>query len=172
MADFLELTGGLNLFVLVQAPGEETLCCGGLIAEACMRGRPPFVAILSDGGDAADALARQTRAAVAHLGVPADWLLLLGLRVAATGLLLDAAVRAVAMLTWRYDCNLIVAPADDPVAAGVVAATGIRRLGYGAGVPLCSPRGAARRAEALALHRPLPPREERYAWPTAQIANA
>ena len=51
--DFRSIAGGRNLFVLTAAPGDESLFCGGLITEACARGRPPFLAVLTDGSSIA-----------------------------------------------------------------------------------------------------------------------
>ena len=43
------ITGDENVLILVPGPGDESLWCGGLIAESCRRGRPPFVMVLGDG---------------------------------------------------------------------------------------------------------------------------
>jgi LmbE family N-acetylglucosaminyl deacetylase len=125
--DFLGVAGGQNLLVLAARPGDETRYCAGLITEACLRGRPPFVAVLTDGSlmviagsnvepDAVAArLERETRAAVAQLGVPHDWFLMLGLidgTAPLAGRKFDAVVAAVALIMWRRDCNVLVAPAD------------------------------------------------------------
>ncbi len=112
-----------NMLLLVPTPGEESWHCGALVAECCARGRPPFVMILGDGSmaeedpDQADALAqrqeRAAREAVAHLGLPEGRLLMAGLierdfirpsRPTAS------VARAVRLVMWARDCNLICAP--------------------------------------------------------------
>jgi LmbE family N-acetylglucosaminyl deacetylase len=112
-----DITGEENILLLLAAPGDE-VTCGGLIAEACARGRPPFVAILGDGAADGTALTarrreRATREACRVLGLPAERLLFLGLRdggFPAVGDGLFQAVRAaLAQLSWRHDCNVIAA---------------------------------------------------------------
>jgi LmbE family N-acetylglucosaminyl deacetylase len=125
-ADFRSIAGGRNLFVLTAAPGDESLFCGGLITEACARGRPPFLAVLTDGssiaipgleGASPDTIAarhaRATMRAAALLGIPNDWRVVLGLldgTVPAGGARFDALVDALAMITWRRDCYVVVVP--------------------------------------------------------------
>ena len=155
LASFLDITRGQNLFVLAATPRDVAACCGALIAEAALRGRPPFVAVLADGS--ADAPAgsnappdivaaeheRATRHAAGLLGVPHEWFLMLGLidgTVPMAGRKFDAVVDAVGMLMWRRDCNAIVAPwsadrrpghaACHAIAAAVASRTGVSRIGY------------------------------------------
>ena len=47
--DLDEITGNRCALILAPHPDDESLGCGGLIAEACARGRPPAVIIVSDG---------------------------------------------------------------------------------------------------------------------------
>ena len=124
--DFRSIAGGRNLLVLTAAPGDESLCCGGLIAEAAARGRPPFVAVLTDGSripipglndptpeNIAACHARQTMRAAAILGVPDEWRVVLGLfdgTVPTSGARFDALVDALAMIMWRRDCYVVVVP--------------------------------------------------------------
>jgi LmbE family N-acetylglucosaminyl deacetylase len=124
--DFRSIAGGRNLFVLTAAPGDESLFCGGLIAEACARGRPPFLAVLTDGsGIAIPGLqdstpdniaarhARETMRAAAILGIPDGWRVVLGLldgTVPTSGTRFEALVDALAMITWRRDCYVVVVP--------------------------------------------------------------
>ena len=49
IADLDAITGGGTALVLAPHPDDESLGCGGLIAEACARGHPPVVAVLTDG---------------------------------------------------------------------------------------------------------------------------
>jgi len=109
----MDITGPENILILLAAPGEEVTACGGLIAEACARGRPPFVVILGDG--ATDGLATPaSRTACQILGLPDDRLLFVGLRhgaFPATGSPLFRALQAaMAEVSWRRDCNVILAP--------------------------------------------------------------
>jgi LmbE family N-acetylglucosaminyl deacetylase len=124
--DFRSVAGGRNLFVLTAAPGDESLLCGGLIAEACARGRPPFLAVLTDGssiaipglqGSSPDNIAarhaRETMRAAAILGIPNEWRVVLGLldgTVPTFGARFEALVDALAMITWRRDCYVAVVP--------------------------------------------------------------
>ena len=48
LADLAAITLGQAL-VLAPHPDDESLGCGGLIAEACARGEPPVVVVLTDG---------------------------------------------------------------------------------------------------------------------------
>ena len=124
--DFRRIAGGRNLFVLTAAPGDESLLCGGLIAEACARGRPPFLAMLTDGSgipipglhhatpdNIAARHARATMQAAAILGIPSEWRVVLGLldgAVPISGARFDALVDGLAMITWRRDCYVVVVP--------------------------------------------------------------
>lgn len=89
VADLDEVLPG-RFLVLAPHPDDESLGCGGLIAEACRRGRPPVVAILTDGAAShpnsrayppdrlASVRAEEARRAVSCLGLPDDHLTLLG----------------------------------------------------------------------------------------------
>ncbi len=115
----IDITGPENTLILLAAPGDEVTECGGLIAEACARGRPPFVVILGDGAaDGSARLAREreraSRIACQNLGLSADRLLFVGLRQSAfpaIGTIFFKALQAaMAELSWRRDCNVILAP--------------------------------------------------------------
>ena len=126
VVDLRSITGGRNLLVLATAPGDESLYCGDLIAQASAKGRPPFVAILTDGNEVAvpgfehataDEIAlrhaRDAARASAILGVPDEWFLVLGLHdgtVPTSGPRFDAVVDALSMIMWRRDCNIIAVP--------------------------------------------------------------
>jgi LmbE family N-acetylglucosaminyl deacetylase len=126
LVDLRSVTGGRNLLVLAASPGDESLYCGGLIAQACARGRPPFVAVLTDGSavpvpgfdnatpdETALRHARQTLRATGELGVPGEWFLVLGFQdgtVPTSGRRFDAVVDALSMIMWRRDCNVIAVP--------------------------------------------------------------
>ena len=134
--------------MLVPRPGDESLHCGGLIAQACRGGRPPFVMVLCDGtatdpavppGDLAARHARETAAAVALLGLDRERLLMAGIHdghLSASGPLFDVVVRAVVAVMWRQDCNVVCAPDPHSAdraehAAGLVAETVAERSGVG-----------------------------------------
>mgnify|MGYP005815871083 CR=1 FL=1 len=184
------ITAGETMLLLIPAPGDESWSCGALIAETCRRGRPPFVMVLGDGSAgaadeaAAEKLARrrerEIRAALPALGLPPGRLLMAGLhdgRIPASGPAFAAVVRAVALVSWARDCNLICAPWPWPpdqaacrthaVAEAVAAETGIAhrcylaRPGAGGAAPVPAmaagwhfPPGphAAARAAALAAY--------------------
>ena len=84
------VTGGCAL-ILAPHPDDESLGCGGLIAESCMRDQPPVLVVLTDGtgshplsaaypASRLRALRRaETRKAVACLGLPPRRLIFLDL---------------------------------------------------------------------------------------------
>ncbi len=149
------LIGEGPLLVLAPHPDDESLGCGGAIAEARARGQAVFVAVVTDGTashpkskvyPAARLQAlreEEVRAAVAELGVPSSCLTFLGLpdgraphrgpafdRAAATltGLARSQGVGTVCA-TWRHD------PHPDHLATyrlgrAVATAAGIRLLCY------------------------------------------
>lgn len=145
-ADFDRIAVG-PLLVLAPHPDDETLGCGGLIAEACARGREAQVAILTDGtrshpnsqqypAPRLKALREsEARAAAAALGMPDDRLHFIGLRdenLPHEGSEFDSVVRRLTELmasfaattilaTWRHD------PHDDHIAAHFIAAAVARR---------------------------------------------
>lgn len=150
-----EITGNENLMILVPGPGEESLRCGGLIAESCRRGRPPFVMVLGDGTRShpnsaayppnrlANLHDRETRAAVQHLGLLNERLLMAGLydgTIPGSGPVFEAVVRAVTLVMWARDCNVICAPWPQAgiagqaetyaIAASVAAGSGVGLLAY------------------------------------------
>ena len=155
LVDLGNVTGGCNMAVLAASPGDESLYCGGLIAEAAARGRPPFVAVLTDGslvslpgledfGPVTEDLralrhGREGVAAAAALGVPAEWFVVLGLHdgtVPTSGTRFESVVAGLSNLLWRRDCNAIAVPwaADQRpnyAAAHAVGAALARRDGIG-----------------------------------------
>ena len=146
VADLDEVLPG-RFLVLAPHPDDESLGCGGLIAEACRRGRPPVVAILTDGAAShpgsraypADRLAAlragEARQAVASLGLPSDDLILLGAADTASphdGPAADALATRIARLaegcdailtSWRHD------PHCDHLSAWHIARAAARRSG-------------------------------------------
>jgi len=128
LVDLQCVTGGRNLLVLAATPGDESLFCGHLIAQASAKGRPPFVAVLTDGNEVpvpgvdhatADEIAlrhaQDAARASSILGVPDEWFLVLGLHdgtVPTSGARFDAVVEALSMIMWRRDCDVIAVPWD------------------------------------------------------------
>ncbi len=111
--------------ILAPHPDDESLGCGGLIAELCQRARPPVVVILTDGAAShpgsyshPPARLRQVRAAEARkavslLGLPPENLVFLDYpdtKLPASGEALDAAAEAVATLARRLDCKVVIGP--------------------------------------------------------------
>jgi LmbE family N-acetylglucosaminyl deacetylase len=151
VASLSTITGDEYVFLLIPRPGTESLSCGGYIAESCARGRPPFVGILTDGCSAppgsnvhppdrlAELLERETRQAMSLLRLPDDRLLFVGLydhTVPTDGWFFDAIVKALALIMWRYDCNVICCPwhahaRGDHLAAQRIATTVAERTGIG-----------------------------------------
>jgi LmbE family N-acetylglucosaminyl deacetylase len=149
------LLGGARAMILAPHPDDESLGCGGLIAEACRLGQPPLVVILTDGAASHPRSKRyplsrlrrlradEARAATARLGLPPDHLAFLGYpdtALPATGASLHEAAGQVAALARRFGCGAIIAPwRHDPhcdhesaAAIGREAArlTGARLLSY------------------------------------------
>ena len=138
-----------TVLILAPHPDDETLGCGGMIATACARGRPPVVVVLTDGtgshsGSPSYPPARlralreaEARTATALLGLPPDRLHFLGLpdtRAPHCGPAFEGAMRAVAGLaresgagtlctTWQHD------PHGDHVAAHLIGAAAAREVG-------------------------------------------
>ncbi len=124
VADLAEVVPGRAL-VLAPHPDDESLGCGGLIAEACARGVSPLVVVLTDGAashpnsraypaERLRALRQvETIAAVACLGLPADHVAFLAYPDAnapAEGSGLHEAASRVAALARQHGCDAILAP--------------------------------------------------------------
>ena len=185
--------------ILAPHPDDESLGCGGLIAEACAQGEPPIVAVLTDGAGShprsrayPPARLRATReaetlAAVACLGLPASRVVFLRMpdtRAPSHGPALLEVSSRLASLVKRHDCRSIIASwAHDPHcdhlaahrSASVVArATGIAHLAYPVwGLTL--PAGAAVRGRAgglrLEMGRHLPAKRQAIRCHASQYAG-
>ena len=145
---FEAIFGPAPILVLAPHPDDESLGCGGAIAEACARRHPIHVAILTDGAGShpnsptwpaarlIDRRRSETRSATALLGLPAGQLHFLDepdTRAPHGGPAFDAALdRLCGMLaaarigtvctTWAGD------PHTDHVAAALLGAAACRRL--------------------------------------------
>lgn len=144
-----EIIGGATALVLAPHPDDESLGCGGLIAEACANGRPPAVVVLTDGAmshpssrshpaSRLRALRRaEARTAVAALGLGSERLHFLDIpdgRAPHGGPDMEAAAARVADLARAYKAGTILAtwehdPHADHVAAQVIARAAARSVG-------------------------------------------
>ena len=118
------LTDGRAL-ILAPHPDDESLGCGGLIAELCERGRPPLVLIATDGAGShpgsrdwpaarlATLREAEALAATARLGLPDDALDFLRLRDTAApraGAAFEEACDRIAARAEAGRCDTLLAP--------------------------------------------------------------
>jgi LmbE family N-acetylglucosaminyl deacetylase len=111
--------------VVAPHPDDESLGCGGFIAESCARGRPPVVVVMTDGtashpsspsypADRLRALREsETGAALSILGLSSESLHFMRLRdsaMPAAGRPFDLAVAELRRLVLAYRCKTILAP--------------------------------------------------------------
>lgn len=150
VADLNTIIGPGTCVILAPHPDDESLCCGGLIAACCAAGRPPLVAILTDGAGshpqsqtcppARMRLIRQREAhqAIAMLGLPPERLVFCDCpdtKAPCQGPAFEAVVHALVRLCTREPgCTALVAPwrhdpHGDHAAAALIAATAARRCG-------------------------------------------
>ncbi len=150
LADLDAIAPGTSL-ILAPHPDDESLGCGGLIAQACDNGRPPLVVAVTDGAGShlgsqaypppvlRDVRAAELRAATAALGLGKERVHFLGLpdtRAPRSGRDFDHAVEVVTGLvrshavttifaTWPHDphCDHV---ATAELGAAVAARTGVR----------------------------------------------
>jgi LmbE family N-acetylglucosaminyl deacetylase len=130
IADIATIFGTRPALILAPHPDDESLGCGGFIAEACRQGLPPVIAILTDGSQSHPASKRfdatglrllreeETRHAVSILGLPDDRLIFLrhpDTQAPTQGDALHAAAREVADLLHAFGCgSLVVSWRHDP----------------------------------------------------------
>lgn len=129
VATLPEILGGRGLVVVAPHPDDESLGCGGMIAEACAQGIATRLVVVSDGAGSHPGSRRypppqlralreaETLAAVAELGLAADAVTFIGLPdrfvptsgpdAEAAGATIAAAARQVdagaVCVTWRHD---------------------------------------------------------------------
>ena len=153
VADLQAIDGGKTALLLAPHADDESLGCGGFIAEACARGRPPRVLVLTDGAGSHPnsrlfpptrlrALRQEeARDATAILGLPSHRLSFLSLPDTAaptSGEEFDQAVRSITALC--EGCGLVLAPwRHDPhcdheaahlMAVAAAEMAGVRHLAY------------------------------------------
>jgi LmbE family N-acetylglucosaminyl deacetylase len=149
------IVGSGTVLILAPHADDESLGCGGLIAECCARGRPPWVLILTDGvgshpNSRAYPAARlratreaEARQAVAELGLPADRIGFLALPDTAApraGPVFEWAVATIASRAQEAGCTSIAASwRHDPhcdhlaahcIAVAVAQAAALRHIAY------------------------------------------
>ncbi len=150
-----DIIGPGPVLILAPHPDDETLGCGGLIAECCAAGRPPFVLVVTDGAGShphstSHPSSRlrairegEARQAVALLGLPADRIGFLGLPDTAAphdGPGFDRAVAAIVACAAQTGCTSIAAPwRFDPhgdhlavhfMAEAAASSSGLRHVAY------------------------------------------
>jgi LmbE family N-acetylglucosaminyl deacetylase len=138
--DLRTITGGAAL-VVAPHPDDESLGCGGLIAEACAQGEPPIVAVLTDGTGShpnsraypsqrlRDIREAEARSAVACLGLPDDRIFFLrnpDRQAPSKGPEFNEAVTRLVGLVRHFGCRSILAswgsdPHSDHVATHNIA---------------------------------------------------
>jgi LmbE family N-acetylglucosaminyl deacetylase len=153
-----EVAGSGTCLVLAPHPDDESLGCGGLIAACCAGGRPPVVAVLTDGSGShpgsraypperlAAIRKQEVTEAVGHLGMPVERLIFLGekdTRAPREGAAFERVTRHLAAWLTAFDCCTIFVPwGHDPhvdheaaalIGAAAARATNVRLLVY----PVC-----------------------------------
>lgn len=149
VATFESAFGGAPTLILAPHPDDESLGCGGLIAEACRQDCPPIVVVLTDGAMSHPHSRRYPRqqlrlmrerealAATARLGLPAERVIFLRYPDTAApseGLALQQAARRLADIVTVHGCGTVVAswahdPHCDHEAAARIARTACRITG-------------------------------------------
>ena len=156
LAPLATILGGRRApLILAPHPDDESLGCGGLIAEACAQGLAPYVLVMTDGtgshpGSRAYPAPRlralreaEARAAVAALGLAPGRVGFLGLRdtaVPQAGETFEAAVMAVVEALREGGCGLLLGPwrhdphgdheATHAIAASAASRAGVPHLAY------------------------------------------
>ena len=125
LADLDTVVGADTAMIIAPHADDESLGCGGLIAQLCARERFPIVVIVTDGtgshpssrlyppGRLRSLREEEASRAVSILGLPLDRLIFLRLPDGAApviGPLFDATVAHLADLTQTYGCHTILAP--------------------------------------------------------------
>ncbi len=152
LADLHTITGGARLLIIAPHPDDESLGCGGLIAESCRRGMPPCVLFLTDGTQShpgsrryksarlRDLREREGRRAVARLGLPGCRIRFARVADTRAAVRIGEMAERVAQLARQQGCAIVVAPwLHDPhcdheaaqlIARAACAKAGMRLLSY------------------------------------------
>ncbi len=135
--------------VLDARPGDIVRRHGDMIGRLCGQGRPPFVVALMDDGPEAG---RQAGVDLAGRGLPGGRLLVFGIvgEFSLDAPVVEAAVRALAFVCWRYDCNVIcTSTAALPVASAAASPNGLGLVLSEAGLYrlIDAPRRSARETD-------------------------
>lgn len=155
LAPLARILNGRAPLVLAPHPDDESLGCGGLIAESCATALAPFVLVMTDGtGSHPSSRAypaprlravreAEARAAVAALGLAPDRIGFLGLRdtaVPRAGTAFEAAVATVATTLRDAGCGILLAPwrhdphgdheATHAIAAAAARLAGVPHVAY------------------------------------------
>ncbi len=155
LGDLDDIIGPGAVIVLAPHADDESLGCGGMIAECCARGRQPVVVIATDGvgshpGSKAFPAERlkatreaEARQAVALLGLDAERIAFLGLPDTAApneGQAFEDAVRIISGFARAAGCTAVAGPwRHDPhcdhlavhhLAAAVARASALRHVAY------------------------------------------
>ncbi len=185
VATLPDILRGGGLVVVAPHPDDESLGCGGLIAEACASGTPTRLVVVSDGAGSHPGSRRfppptlralreeETRAAAVELGLPPDAIRFIrlpdrhvpaaGPQAEAAGAVIAAAAREVGAgavcVTWRHDPHCDHLATADIVAAAGDRFGGARVLAYpiwGWTLPVDHDVGPAPRGVRLDVSRHLP----------------
>ncbi len=155
LAPLATILGGRAPLILAPHPDDESLGCGGLIAEACAQRLIPHILVVTDGtgshpGSRTYPAPRlralreiEARAAVAALGLASDRVGFLGLRDTAVprgGEVFAAAIAAVVDALQERECGVLLGPwqhdphgdheATHAIAASAASRAGVLHLAY------------------------------------------
>ena len=149
-----EMLRGRVPLIIAPHPDDETLGCGGLIAQLCAAGTPPHVVILTDGclshpnsvthppEKLRHMREEEAREALHVLGLPHGYTWFLGHadhEMPSAGPAYQFAARRIAGICESHGCNLIIAPwQHDPHTDHVAGATLAEHVAVREGLPLLS----------------------------------
>lgn len=200
VVDLDVLTRGRGIVVFAPHPDDESLGCGGLIAQARSRGREVRLIVLTDGSGShptsnsftpemlRDLREAETLRAAAELGLPAADVVFLRLQdswVPSTGPVVEDAARTIAdsarsceagviLTTWRHDphCDHKAAAAIVDLAASLIDGTKVFHFTvWGGALPPQTDIGAPPAAYRLDIGRERDAKRRAIAAHTSQITG-